>query len=59
MITFPEISKPSYPLGIELENNSLMSKFEDGTVQSRKNSLVQDVHSLPNGIVCPMMNILF
>lgn len=36
MINFPNISKPSYPLGIELENNSLMSKFEDGTVQSRK-----------------------
>ena len=36
MITFPEISKPSYPLKIELENNSLMSKFEDGAVQSRK-----------------------
>lgn len=35
MISFPNIAKPSYPLGIEFENNSLMSKFEDGTVQSR------------------------
>ena len=35
MISFPNISKPSYPLNIETENNSLTSKFEDGTVQSR------------------------
>lgn len=35
MINFPNISRPSYPLGISLENNSLTSKFEDGTVQSR------------------------
>lgn len=35
MIEFPNISKPSYPLNIETENNSLASKFEDGTVQSR------------------------
>lgn len=35
MINFPDISKPSYPLKIETENNSLASKFEDGTVQSR------------------------
>lgn len=35
MINFPNISKPSYPLSIETENNSLTSKFEDGTVQSR------------------------
>lgn len=34
-ISFPNISKPSYPLSIGLENNSIMSKFEDGTVQSR------------------------
>lgn len=35
MINFPNISKPSYPLSIGLEDNSLKSKFEDGTVQSR------------------------
>ena len=35
MISFPNISRPSYPLSIETENNSLASKFEDGTVQSR------------------------
>lgn len=35
IIRFPNISKPSYPLAIGLENNSIMSKFEDGTVQSR------------------------
>ena len=35
MISFPNISRPSYPLNIDTENNSLMSKFEDGTVQSR------------------------
>lgn len=34
-ISFPNISRPSYPLTIEPENNSLVSKFEDGTVQSR------------------------
>lgn len=35
MIYFPNISAPSYPLKIQTENNSITSKFEDGTVQSR------------------------
>lgn len=35
-IYFPNISKPQYPLDIELEDTSISSKFEDGTVQSRR-----------------------
>lgn len=35
MIYFPNISAPSYPLKVKIENNSLASKFEDGTLQSR------------------------
>lgn len=36
MITFPEISKPSYPLKEDVENNSIVSQFEDGSMQSRR-----------------------
>lgn len=35
MITFPNISKPNYPLKEEIENNSIVSQFEDGSMQSR------------------------
>ena len=35
MITFPEIRPPSYPIGMEVEDNSLRSNFEDGSMQSR------------------------
>ena len=35
MIYFPNISNPAYPFTESFENNSLMSKFEDGTVLSR------------------------
>ena len=35
MITFPEIRAPSYPIGMEVEDNSLRSNFEDGSMQSR------------------------
>lgn len=37
MIEFPKtIPEPDYPLTITLEDNSISSKFEDGTVQSRR-----------------------
>lgn len=36
MITFPKISKPNYPLKEEIENNSIVSQFEDGSMQSRR-----------------------
>lgn len=35
-IEFPKISNPSYPLKIEREDNSITSKFEDGSMQSRR-----------------------
>lgn len=35
-MNFPNISPPEYPLEEELEDNSITSTFEDGTVQSRK-----------------------
>ena len=35
-ITFPStIPNPEYPLKVDHEDNSITSKFEDGTVQSR------------------------
>lgn len=37
MINFPtQISAPSYPFKEKLEDNSLRSQFEDGSVQSRR-----------------------
>lgn len=35
MLTFPEIANPDYPFTIVPEDNSIVSTFEDGTVQSR------------------------
>ena len=35
-LSFPDIMKPSYPLGQEIEDNSLRSKFDDGSMQSRR-----------------------
>lgn len=36
-IEFPtNITNPSYPLGVEYENTSIMSNFENGYVQSRR-----------------------
>lgn len=36
-IIFPQnIVNPSYPFGIENEDTSLISKFEDGSMQSRR-----------------------
>lgn len=32
---FPTIQQPTFPLKIEYENTSIMSEFEDGSVQSR------------------------
>ena len=37
VINFPStISAPSYPFECEYENNSIVSKFEDGSQQSRR-----------------------
>lgn len=36
MITFPKISLPSYPFKEKIEDNSIRSKFEDGSMQSRR-----------------------
>lgn len=33
---FPNIRKPSYAMGFSPEDNSIASKFEDGSVQSRQ-----------------------
>lgn len=35
-LRFPNLPAPEYPFGEEIENNSLISTFEDGTVQSRR-----------------------
>lgn len=35
-INFPNISPPSYPFKEKIEDNSIRSKFEDGSMQSRK-----------------------
>lgn len=35
MIKFPEISNPCYPLKEVPEDNSIRSRFEDGSIQSR------------------------
>ncbi|WP_455655881.1 hypothetical protein [Phascolarctobacterium sp.] len=35
MITFPDIKPPSYPIGMTVEDNSIRSNFEDGSMQSR------------------------
>ena len=51
MITFPEIRAPSYPIGMEVEDNSLRSNFEDGSMQSRV--------KFTNGILCRKMNMRF
>ena len=34
-MNFPTIPNPEYPFKVEHEDNSITSKFEDGTVQSR------------------------
>lgn len=37
MIKFPtNVINPSYPLGEEYENTSIVSKFDDGSMQSRR-----------------------
>ena len=36
MIRFPNISKPSYPFKEKIEDNSLRSRFEDGSMQGRR-----------------------
>lgn len=36
VITFPDINAPSFPFECEYENNSIISKFEDGSQQSRR-----------------------
>lgn len=36
MISFPNISQPSYPLKETPEDNSIRSQFEDGSLQSRR-----------------------
>ena len=35
-ISFPNIQAPTFPYECEYEDNSIISKFEDGTQQSRK-----------------------
>lgn len=48
MITFPEIRAPSYPIGMEVEDNSLRSNFEDGRAKYtlKWNSLPQDEYEI-------------
>ena len=49
MITFPEIRPPSYPIGMEVEDNSLRSNFEDGSMAKytlKWNSLPQDEYEI-------------
>ncbi len=36
MNTFPDIQKPSFPLDVENEDNTIRSTMEDGTVVSRR-----------------------